>query len=107
VYKKKITQQTCKIEVEETTLTQVKSFKYLGTILTADGKSNTEVKGRVAQAKAAFNKIKKILCKGRYHWRSENKYYRHISNLFFYIVVKPRPSIDRWRNILRVRRCGS
>jgi hypothetical protein len=40
----------------------VKSFKYLGTTITAGGKSNIEVKSRVAQAKAAFNKMKKILC---------------------------------------------
>jgi hypothetical protein len=41
-------------EVEETTLTQVKSFKYLGATITADGKSNTEVKSRDIQDKAAF-----------------------------------------------------
>jgi hypothetical protein len=54
VVSKKDTQQTCRAEIEETTLTQVKSFKYVGTTITADGKSNTEVKSRIAQAKPAF-----------------------------------------------------
>jgi hypothetical protein len=44
------------------TLPPMKSFKYLVTTITADGKSNTEVKSRVAQAKVAFYKMKKILC---------------------------------------------
>jgi ribosomal silencing factor RsfS len=76
VISKKDIQQTCKIEVEETTLTQVKSFKYMGTTITADGKSNTQVKNRVAQAKTAFHKMKKrFYTTERYHWRPESKYY--------------------------------
>jgi hypothetical protein len=55
VLSKKDTQQICRIEVKETTLKKVKSFKYLGIIITSDGKSNTEVRSRVAQAKAAFS----------------------------------------------------
>jgi hypothetical protein len=59
VISKKDTQQACRIDFEETMLTQVKSFKYLGTTITADDRSNTEVKSRVAQAKASFHKMKK------------------------------------------------
>jgi hypothetical protein len=62
VISKNDTQKTCNIEIEESALTQVKSFKYLGTTITADGKSNIEVMIRVAQAKAAFHKRKNILC---------------------------------------------
>ena len=34
----------------------VESFKYLGSILTNDGKCTCEIKSRIAMAKAAFNK---------------------------------------------------
>ena len=37
-------------------LENVKSFKYLGSILTNDGRCTCEIKCRIAMAKAAFNK---------------------------------------------------
>jgi len=39
----------------------VESFKYLGSILTNDGRYTSEIKCRIATAKAAFNK-KRALC---------------------------------------------
>jgi hypothetical protein len=41
----------------------VKSFKYLGSILTNYGKSTCEIKCRIAVAEAAFNK-ERALCTG-------------------------------------------
>ena len=43
-------------------LKQVNKFKYLGTMITADGRCETEIKSRIAQSKAAFQKMKTILC---------------------------------------------
>jgi hypothetical protein len=37
-------------------LDHVQSFKYLGSILTSDGRCTCEIKCRIAMAKAAFNK---------------------------------------------------
>jgi hypothetical protein len=37
-------------------LRNVESFKYLGSILTNDGRCTCEIKCRIAMAKAAFNK---------------------------------------------------
>jgi len=37
-------------------LENVESFKYLGNILTNDGRCTCEIKCRIAMAKAAFNK---------------------------------------------------
>jgi hypothetical protein len=38
----------------------VESFKYLGSILTKDGRCKREIKSRISMAKAAFNKKKTL-----------------------------------------------
>ena len=43
-------------------LKQVPSFKYLGTIITSDGRCNTEIRSRIGQAKSVFNQMKNFLC---------------------------------------------
>jgi len=45
-----------KIMVDQKQLENVKSFKYLGSILTNDGRCTCEIKCRIAMAKVAFNK---------------------------------------------------
>jgi len=45
-----------KIMVDQTQLENVKYFKYLGSMLTNDGRYTCEIKSRIAMAKAAFNK---------------------------------------------------
>jgi len=45
-----------KIMIYQKQLENVKSFKYLGIILTNDGRCTCEIKCRIAMAKAAFNK---------------------------------------------------
>jgi hypothetical protein len=45
-----------KIMIDKKQLENVESFKYLGSILTNDGKCTCEIKCRIAMAKAAFNK---------------------------------------------------
>jgi hypothetical protein len=42
--------------VDQKQLENVVSFKYLGSILTNDGKCTCEIKCRIAMAKAVFNK---------------------------------------------------
>jgi hypothetical protein len=49
-----------KIMIDQKQLENVKSFKYLGSILTNDGRCTCEIKCSIAMAKAAFNK-KRIL----------------------------------------------
>ena len=46
----------CAIIIGQKQLENVESFKYLGSILTNDGRCNCEIKCRIAMAKAAFNK---------------------------------------------------
>jgi len=45
-----------KIMIDQKQLQNVESFKYLGSILTNDGRCTCEIKRRTAMAKAAFNK---------------------------------------------------
>jgi endonuclease/exonuclease/phosphatase family metal-dependent hydrolase len=52
------------ITVDGQRIEQVKSFKYLGSIITEDGRSHVDVKARIAMAKDAFNKRKELLTKG-------------------------------------------
>jgi len=42
--------------IDQKQLENVESFKYLGSVLTNDGRCNCEIKCRIAMAKAAFNK---------------------------------------------------
>ena len=46
---------------DENQLENVEYFKYLGSILTNDGRCTCEIKSRIAMAKAAFNKKKNLI----------------------------------------------
>jgi len=49
-----------RIMTDQTQLESVESFKYLGGILTNDGRCMCEVKSRNAMAKSAFNKMRTL-----------------------------------------------
>ena len=46
--------------IDRKRLENVKSFKYLGSMFTDDGRCTCEIKSRIAMAKAAFNKKKNL-----------------------------------------------
>ena len=48
------------IKMDQKQLENVKCFKYLGSMLTDDGRCTCEIKSRIAVAKAAFNKKKNL-----------------------------------------------
>src|SRR6266516_1143529 len=52
------------IAVDGRKIEQVKSFKYIGSVITEDERSHSDVKTRIAMAKDAFNKRKELLAKG-------------------------------------------
>ena len=54
-----------KIMIGQKQLENVETFKYLGIILTNDGRCTCEIKCRIAMANAAFNKKKTLLLA---HW---------------------------------------
>ena len=49
-----------KIIIDQKQLENAESFKYLGSILTNDGRCTCEIKCRIAMAKAAFNKKRNL-----------------------------------------------
>ena len=49
------------IMIEQKQLENEECFKYLGSILTNDGRCMCEIKSRIAMAKAAFNNKKTLL----------------------------------------------
>ena len=49
------------IIIDQKQLENVESFKYLGSMLTNDGRYMCEIKSRIAMAKSAFNKNKTLL----------------------------------------------
>uniref|UniRef100_A0A8D8XSF1 Reverse transcriptase domain-containing protein n=1 Tax=Cacopsylla melanoneura TaxID=428564 RepID=A0A8D8XSF1_9HEMI len=50
------------IMINNTTIKQTTSFKYLGSNITEDALSTNDIKQRIAQAKLAFTKKKSVLC---------------------------------------------
>ena len=51
----------CKIKIGRDIVEQVSQFKYLGSLLTEDGRCIREVKARIAMAKSAFMKYKDLM----------------------------------------------
>ena len=55
--------EVIKITVDGRIIEQVSSFKYLGSVISEDGRSNKEVITRIALAKEAFNRRRELLTK--------------------------------------------
>ena len=53
--------EKCSIYLNEEKINQTKTFTYLGTLVTEDGKCIKEIKSRIAQSKTAFTNLKNIL----------------------------------------------
>jgi hypothetical protein len=50
-----------KLMIDQKQLENVDSFKYLGSVLTNDGRCTCEIKSRIAKAQAEFNKKRALL----------------------------------------------
>ena len=51
----------------------MQSFKYLGATITSDGRSSTEIRIRIAQAKNAFSELSNILCNPRISFKTRKR----------------------------------
>ena len=61
VVSKKSLNPICNLISKGEKIKQVQTFKYLGYMVTSDGRSDTEIRRRIAIAKDSFNKMKPIL----------------------------------------------
>ena len=52
----------CKLNVKDKEIKQVDSFTYLGSIITSDGRSETDIKCRIWMTKTALTGIRNVLC---------------------------------------------
>ena len=62
------------IKLENIQIKQVKSFKYLGSIITEDGRSEQDIKTRIGIAKTSFGKLKKILTNTHMDWSLRTRF---------------------------------
>jgi len=61
VITKKRQTPSCNINIEQERIKQVAEFKYLGTIITEDGRCEREIKTRIGMAKEAFSRLKGLV----------------------------------------------
>ena len=75
----------CNIIINDTKLAQVEKVKYLGTLLTSEGRCLSEIRSRTAQAKSAFQKMRTILCNRRLSMQTRIRVLRcYIEPILFY-----------------------
>ena len=55
-------QQNTNININGEKLEEVTCYQYLGSLVTSDGRCNTEIKSRIGKAKTQFGKLKTLLC---------------------------------------------
>ena len=73
VISKKAVIPKCNITCKGETIRQVDTFKYLGCTITPNGKSDTEIKKRIAIAKSTFNNMKCIFTNRNIHLSTKIK----------------------------------
>ena len=61
------------IKIGGTTLNQVDKFKYLGTMISEDGRSDKEIRIRITQAKQSFIKLKTILTNKKLSFKTRER----------------------------------
>ena len=54
------------ITMDDNTLKQVPKFKYLGSIITEDGKNKKDIMQRIKEANVMFNNKKQLLCSNNF-----------------------------------------
>jgi hypothetical protein len=62
ICKKSQQSQRLQIKVGNNFIEQVNSYKYLGNLITQDGKTTKEIRARISQAKTAIMNRKELLC---------------------------------------------
>ena len=61
------------ITMDDNTLKQVPKFKYLGSIITEDGKNKKDIMQRIEEAKFVVNHKKQLLCSNNFSLETKKK----------------------------------
>ena len=69
------------ITINDIKLKQRDHFKYLGALVSIDGRNNTEISARIAQAKMTFQKMKTVLTNSHTRKRTLGCYIRTHTNV--------------------------
>ena len=81
-------------------------FKYLGSMLTDDGRCTCDIKSRIAMAKAAFNK-KRNLFTSKLDLNLRKKLVKCYVGAWLCMVLKLGRSGQQIRNAWKVLKCGA
>ena len=94
------------LTIDQKQLENVKCFKYLGSMLTDDGRCTCEIKSRIDMAKVAFNK-KKNLFTNKLDLNLRKKLLKCYVGARFCMVLKLGRSGQQIRNAWKVLKCGA
>ena len=94
------------IIMDQKQLENVECFKYLGSILTNDGRCTCEIKCRIAKAKAAFNK-KKTLFTSKMDLNLRKKLVKCLFGAWLCMVLKLGCFGQQIRITWKVLKCGA
>jgi len=72
------------IMIDQKQLENVECFKYLGSMLTIDGRGTCEIKSRIAMAKAAFSKKKTFYQQIGLKFEQETNKMLHLEHCFIW-----------------------
>jgi len=61
-------------KMDDNALKQVPKFKYLGSIITEDGKNKEDIIQRIKEVKVIFNNKKQQLCSNNFNLEMKNKF---------------------------------
>ena len=62
VASRKVQARVCSVTVSSVQIEKVNCFKYLGSSITSDGRSDRDTRCRIGQAKQAFMDMSNLLC---------------------------------------------
>ena len=63
-----------KLNVKDKEIKQVDCFTYLGSIITSDGRSETDIKCKIGMAKTAFTGMRNVLCSKKLNFKTRKEF---------------------------------
>ena len=107
VASKKAQAPVCSVAVNSVQIKQIDHFKYLGSWIKSDGRSDMDIRCRIGQAKQAFMDMKNLLCARSLGLRVRKRLLKcYIWSVLLY-GCESWTIIRIWSKSLRRQKCGS